>query len=184
MVSAKAPVRMIVLLCALLQFGHVASAQSSDERESVDRILLFVVEVARLVTSAYVAGHGCHVGDPEKWIRVIDTIDERYSRCVAPGSGLALAVEREFAPELELFPKKTMGSLAFERFLPHAAKQFEDSGRAACADPGLKTFIDTGIDTGKVRYRDYWVDGEMVRRISDDRRWRDVACDQFFPEGK
>lgn len=184
MVSAKALVRMIVLLFALLPFGHVASAQSSDERGSADRILLFVVEVAKLVTSAYVAGNGCHVGDPERWMRVVDTIDERYERCVVPGSVLALAVEREFAPELRFFPKKAIGSLAFERFLPNVAKQFEDSGRATCADPGLKTFVDTGIDTGKARYRDYWVDGELVFKISDDRRWRDAPCDQFFPEGK
>jgi hypothetical protein len=184
MAPAKALVRMIVLLFALLPFGHVASAQSSDERESVDRILLFVVEVAKLVTSAYVAGHGCHVSDPERWMRVIDTIDERYIRCIVPGSGLALAVEQEFAPELAFFPKKAIGSLAFERFLPHAANQFEDSGRAMCADSGLKTFIETGIDTGKARYRDYWVDGELVFKISDDRRWRDAPCDQLFPEGK
>lgn len=178
MVPAKAPVRMIVLLCALLPFGHVASAQSSDERESADRILIFVEEVAKLVTSAYVTGHGCHVGDPERWIRVIDAIDERYSRCVVPGSVLALAVEREFAPELSFFPKKAMGSLAFERWLPRQAKQFEDSGRATCADPNLKTFI----DTGKTRYH-YWVDGELVRKIGDDPRWRDAPCGPFFPEG-
>ncbi|OYY40980.1 MAG: hypothetical protein B7Y08_05845 [Rhodospirillales bacterium 24-66-33] len=179
MVPAKAPVRVIVLLCALLPFGHVACAQSSDEQESADRALIFVEEVARLVTSAYVAGHGCHVGDPERWIRVIDALDERYNRCVVPGSVLALAVERDYAPELSFFPKKAMGSLAFERWLPRQAKQFEDGGRAACARPGLKTFIDTGKTTDR-----YWIDGELVLKMTDNRRWIDAPCDQFLAEGK
>jgi hypothetical protein len=170
---------MIGLLCTLLPFGHDACAQGSDEREAADRVLVFVGEVAQLATSAYVAGYGCKVGDPERWMRVIDAIDERYSRCVVPGSTLALAVEREFAAELRLFPGKAVGSLAFERLLPRQAKQFEDGGRATCARPGLKAFIDTGKTTDR-----YWVDGELVLKMSDNRRWIDAPCDHFLAEGK
>jgi hypothetical protein len=176
---SKIVARMIGLLCALLPFGHVACAQSSDEGETAERALIFVGEVAQLVTSAYVAGYGCQVGDPERWMRVIDAIDERYNRCVVPGSKLAQAVEREFAPELRFFPNKAVGSLAFERWLPRQAKKFEDGGRTTCERSDLKAFIDTGKTTDR-----YWVDGELVLKMSDNRRWIDAPCDQFLAEGK
>lgn len=201
------------VLCTVALAGSLsipAAAQTDGERlerNNTDRVLDAVELIVSMAATLQVTSRQCRLGDPEAWTRVIDSVDRRYRRCVAPGSPLEQAVARRFSSQrasaLAAGKSVDLGSLAWAKWLPIRSRVgMSDDPKDACskvgASPTFKAVLDPESVTPQLTeaafeeerneiqtHRDnLWTFSSFahVRALGADQACVEAPCDVFFPE--
>ena len=184
------PVFLLLLTASVPGWSQKAPAQ-----EDADRFTYTVELIGVQAASGYVVAMGCN-GDPRPWKRVVEALDLRYQRCAKIGSPLEQVVARHFAREWQYAQtvgiSTDAGTLAFERWLPVRARQFEeDKASDRCTSLFARNLLQPGsvpkaeLEADYRRYPKFQGDIETVmaiRRLGDDQKWVEAPCDEFFPQ--
>jgi hypothetical protein len=159
-------------------------AQTATEAErariaEMGAVVMGLEIVIGMTATMVVVSQRCGYGGASDWMRVVDAIDRRQAFCAAQDPNWAAAIDKAFTKQMDEARVRgastRMGSMALDRLLPRAIRQFE----ATYASIGCSSFTKETVEGGPT--------DSVLRGLFDmgrDTRWIEAPCDNFFPVSK